>query len=93
MYSFTNFDLNHHLESRHDGAAPVAADRVVRTAANDSEVAVLAPVSAPTVSADPVVNAVFIGAPTVELNGVVEQIGLARAAVVALVIRADSSGV
>ena len=65
------------LELRHVGHGPVAADGVVSATADDAEEAVLAPVGAPGVAADPVVNAVLVGAPAVDLDGVVDLLGVA----------------
>mmetsp|Transcript_23377 Transcript_23377/g.32048 ORF Transcript_23377/g.32048 Transcript_23377/m.32048 type:complete len:99 (+) Transcript_23377:624-920(+) len=58
---------------------PVSSAWVVVTTANDTEEAVLTPVSSPTVSANPIVHTVF-STPAVQLDGVVG--GVSEAGVV-----------
>jgi len=74
------------LERRNIGHGPVSSANVPGAAADDAEEAVLAPVGAPGVAADPEVHTV-LGAPTVDLDGVVGGVGVAR------VVHVDAAGV
>lgn len=68
------------------GDGPVGGAGVPVASSDDAEEAVLAPVGAPGVAADPVVHAV-LGAPAVDLDGVVGGLGVAG------VVHVDAAGV
>jgi hypothetical protein len=75
-----------YLKSRDVGDRPVGSAGVVGATANNAEEAVLAPVGAPRVAADPEINTV-LSAPAVELDGVVGGAGVAS------VVHVDAAGV
>ncbi len=66
---------------------PIAAYRVVRPATDDAEKATLSPIRSPAIPTNPVVDAVFISTPTVQLNGMIEKVRFA------IIIWVDASSI
>jgi hypothetical protein len=78
------------IQRRH---RPVPVSGLVAAPADDLEEAVLAPVGAPGVAADPVVRSVLISAPAVQLDGVVDDLGTGVVHVHATGVFLDAGGV